>query len=356
LKIKIKLALLDKDVNYIQSITNAFNCNYSQNIEVYSFTDEKKVIEEIKNNRINMLIADQYVNINPSELPAHCMFAYFVETNDIETINNQKAICKFQKISAIYKNILSIYSEKSEQKVTYKKNNKNVVSKMISFVSVNGGAGSSVASVACAIKCAQREKKTLHLNFEQFGESDFYLSADGSFDLTDVLFALKSQKCNLALKIESAVLRDSKGVYFFKSPINPLDKLEISKEECLKLISELKENSEYEYIIVNLDFNITENFITFLDKSDQIILLTEKNILSKEKLKKEYKALDIISKRNAIDICSKISLIENKITPISDSYNYEFSVQVLGALPLYNQNTVESTINSMVSSGIFNEI
>lgn len=42
---KIKVALLDKDKEYLDRLTGVFNTKYADKLEVYSFTDEKNAIE-----------------------------------------------------------------------------------------------------------------------------------------------------------------------------------------------------------------------------------------------------------------------------------------------------------------------
>jgi len=44
---KIKILILDLDKNYISRITTVFTNKYMDKLEVYSFTDAKKAMEEI---------------------------------------------------------------------------------------------------------------------------------------------------------------------------------------------------------------------------------------------------------------------------------------------------------------------
>ena len=42
---KIKLAILEKDQCYLQRIVTVFSTKYSDNFEIYSFTDENNIKE-----------------------------------------------------------------------------------------------------------------------------------------------------------------------------------------------------------------------------------------------------------------------------------------------------------------------
>lgn len=72
-------------------------------------------------------------------------------------------------------------------------------------------------AAACASYYAAKGEKTLYLNFEKFGSADAFFSAEGQFDMSDIIFALKSRKANLSMKMESCVKQDRRGVYFTRS-------------------------------------------------------------------------------------------------------------------------------------------
>ena len=42
---KLKVAILDNDINYLDRLTSTFNSKYADKLEVYSFTEKEKVIE-----------------------------------------------------------------------------------------------------------------------------------------------------------------------------------------------------------------------------------------------------------------------------------------------------------------------
>lgn len=84
-----------------------------------------------------------------------------------------------------------------------------------------GGVGSSSLAAACALNFAARGRSVLYLNLEKFGGSSQFFSGEGQFDMSDVVLSLKSRKANLALKLESYVRRDPRGVFFFASQSAP---------------------------------------------------------------------------------------------------------------------------------------
>ena len=110
---RIKLAILESDQSYLNRIVTAFNTKYADKFEIYSFTDKALALSTLDSNRIDVLVASDAFDIDITALPKRCGFAYFVDSPDVDQLNNQRAICKFQKADLIYKQILSIYSENS---------------------------------------------------------------------------------------------------------------------------------------------------------------------------------------------------------------------------------------------------
>lgn len=189
---RIKLAILEKDQSYLNRIVTAFNTKYSDKFEIYSFTDPSVAMSTLDSVKIDVLVADEVFEIDFTQIPKRCGFAYFVDSAGIDTLNNQRAICKFQRAELIYKQILSVYSENAGNVAGLKIDDHNT--KIITFVSPCGGVGTSSMAAACALFYASKGKKTLYLNLEKFGSSDAFFKAEGQFDMSDIIFSLKSKK------------------------------------------------------------------------------------------------------------------------------------------------------------------
>ena len=221
---KIKLAILESDSNYLIRIVSVFNAKYSDKLEIYSFTDKNVALKVLNTSKMDVFISDELFNISEEEIPMNCAFAYFVNSADVETLNNQRAICKFQKVEVIYREILGLYSEKSGIVSTLKKIDGNC--RLILFSSPAGGVGNSTLAAAYSIKLAKNNKKVLYLNLESLGSADTFFKADGTSNMSDVLFALKSNVSKISFKLESCVKKDNSGVYFISQARHALDMYE----------------------------------------------------------------------------------------------------------------------------------
>lgn len=72
---------------------------------------KKNAIESVKEYRIDVLIAEEDFNIDKSEFKRNCGLAYFTGTPGIELIKDEIAICKYQRVDVIFKQILGVYSD-----------------------------------------------------------------------------------------------------------------------------------------------------------------------------------------------------------------------------------------------------
>lgn len=352
---KIKLAILEKDVSYLNRIVSVFSTKYADNFEIYSFTEEDTMYASLENNKIDVLAASDVFDIDISKLPKRCGFAYLVDTSGIETVRDQQAICKFQKAEQIYKQILSVFSDKTDSLSAFSAHSDNDTDVCI-FSSVSGGSGASVMAVAAARYFAAQGKKTLYLNLEKFGNSDVFFSADGQYNFSDVIFSLKSKKSNLALKLESCVKCDKSGVYFYSQTQSALDMIEVTSEESIRLISELKGSAIYDYIIVDCDFSIKSDFLDVCRKAHSWIWVGDGSQISNDKVVKAYKALTIIENNQEFPLTSRIGIIYNKFSKATCQTITDVQINMIGGSPRFEHASVSQIVDQLSVSEMFNKI
>ncbi len=351
---KIRLALLDSDRDYLERIVTAFGTRYSEKFEIYAFTDPELCIETVRESKIDVLVADASFEINTILLPSNCSFAYFVASAEIESFRDQPAICKYRKADLIYKQILSIYAEKIQGITGLRMEDDQC--RVIGFGSAAGGAGASTMAASCALHYAMNGKKVLYLNLERFGSSDLFFSADGQFDMSDVVFALKEQKANFSLKLESCVRQDARGVYFFEKPKVALDMMELSAEENLRLLRELRLSGSYDYIIVDSDFNIDKDHIDIYRSMHEIVITVDGSEIGNQKTISMLQALRIKEENVEVPLLKRMSYIYNRFSNKTGRPLGEVDIRNLGGIPRYEHATVQQILSQVAEKEIFDEI
>lgn len=350
---KIKLAILDNDQNYLNRIVNVFGTKYSDKFQIYSFTSEEAACSALETVKFDVMVASDSFEIDTSKLPKRCGFAYFVESSGIDTLNGQRVICKFQKADLIYKQILSVYSENAGNVSGFKFGDDN--SRIIVFQSVSGGVGGSSMAAACANRFVAKGKRTLYLNLERFGSSDLFFSAEGQFDMSDIIFALKSKKANLAMKLESCVKQSANGVCFYSQSKIALDMMELSSEDIMRLLSEIRLTGSYDYIVLDMDFSIGEEMLKIYRMAHTIVWVSDGSEISNSKLFKAHTALSTIEQNADSSVLSRTALIYNKFSSKIGKI-IDVGLKNIGGAPVFTHATTLQVVEQLSVKEMFDVI
>lgn len=351
---RIKLAILEKDQSYLNRIVSAFNKKYSDKFEIYSFTDSNVAMNTLDSVKIDVLVASEGFEIDFTQLPKRCGFAYFVDSKGIDTLNNQRAICKYQKAELIYKQILSVYSENAGNIAGFKIEDENET-RLITFTSPCGGVGTSSMAAACALHFASQGKRTLYLNLEKYGSSDVFFSAEGQFDMSDIIFSLKSKKANLSLKLESCVKHDPRGVFFYSQTKIALDMLELNAEDITRLITELKTSGIYDYIIFDMDFSIDKDILDIYRQTHAVVFVGDGSEISNIKIFRAYNAIVTKEQKSDSPITNRLALAYNKFSSKTGKA-LEMDIKNIGGAPRYENATTEQIISNLSAMDMFSKI
>lgn len=351
---KIKLAILEKDTSYLSRFVNVFSTKYSDKIEIYSFTDLEVALSSLNETKIDVFIASEMYEVSASDIPARCGFAYFVDSPDVESLNNQRAICKFQKIDLIYKQILSLYSENAGNSLDLKIDDGST--KVIAFTAPGGGVGTSSMAASCALHFATQGKKVLYLNLERFGSADSFFTAEGQFDMSDVIFAVKSKKANLALKLESSVKIDPRGVHFFSESKSAMDMLELKNEESMNLIKELKISGSYEYIILDVDFMVGKDMLNLYRESNALVWVGDGSEISNGKILRAYEVISTIEASTETPLTGKMKLIYNKFSNKTSTVLEGIALKNIAGVPRFEHATTQQVISHVSGMAMFDNI
>ena len=351
---KIKLLILEKDANYMKKLVAAFNLKFEDRFEIYCFTDEVAALDASQDIKIDVVIASSAFDIDTKALPKNCGFAYLVDSPDIETVKDEVAISKFQKIDQIYKQILSLYAENAG-KVSSVKVGDNAGC-IIAFSSPVGGAGSSSMAAACALHFSTLGKKVLYLNFEKFGSSDLFFEAEGQFGMSDIVYALKSKKTNLSVKLESCIKQDASGVYFYSQPKLALDIMELTEEEKIRLVKEHQQINRFDYIILDLDFTLDLAGNTLCSICDSIVLVSNGSDIANSKITRTLQAIKMIEGNKEVSVTERLCLAYNKFSNKTSLVIDGVDIKDLGGMPRYEHATTKQIITELSHSGLFDKI
>lgn len=348
---KIRIAILEKDLIYLKRFASSFTSKYSDKVEIYSFSDYDLAISNLESSKIDVFLACDSFNIDMERIPQRCAFGYLVELSDVDMLNEQKAIFKFQKIDLIYREILNIFSEK-ESMISGFKTDKNG-GKILMFTSVSGGTGTSTVAASCAICFGALGKKVFYLNLEEFGSSDVFFSSEGQYCMSDVIYNLKSKKSSLPIKIESIIKQDNRHVDFFSQPKTALDLLELDVADILLLIDMLISVCGYEYIIIDMPLKIDKNYLDVYKVIDDFVIVGDGSEISNLKIINAYNALQIKEQEWGISLTKKMSVIYNKFDNKTSNVINISDFRNIGGITQYKQATSQQILSQISNMAMF---
>lgn len=349
---KIRVAILDKDENYKNRILSVFQVKYAEKIELYIFskTDQLKVALEQK--KLDMVLVDEEIEID--EFPEETVFVYLSKTIGVEELNDHPAICKFQKIDTIYKQILGIYADtNAAMKIKSGDNG----AKIILFMSAQGGSGVSAAAAAYSLKRALEHKKVFYLNIERFGGVDLYFSSDGSMSFSEVIYALKSKKSNLIIKLESNMKTDKSGVDFFSDCKNAYDMFELKDDEVIRLIQGISKTKEYDEIVVDVSEGLNERGLMLMeDYADKIVYVNDGSKNGNRKFERFCQVMKLLEQRSEKRVFDKMVLLYNRYSSKTSEQLSESPMQVLGGIHRYEGTSGRELIEQIAKTDVLEKI
>ncbi len=354
LKMKIKLAILEKDSGYLNRIVAVFGTRYADKFQIYSFTDPQMALSSVNSEKVDVLIANESFDLDLTQLPKRCSFAYFVDSMDIDSVNGQHAICKYQKAELIYKQVLGIFSENAGRYTDLRLTDEDCV--IYTFSSPCGGTGTSCAAVGCAMRFASLGKRVLYLNFNAFDSTDLFFAGEGQFCMSDVIFSVKSKKANIAMKLESYVKQDASGVFFFSQPNFALDMLELQHEEKLQLLKELKIIGAYDCIILDHDFGIDKQHMDFYKKSGYVIMVSDGSERANIKIQRAYTALAMADQNSDVPMAGNFVMMYNRFGSKNGQMLPDSDIRSLGGIPVIANATSCQIASQIMNSNIFDSL
>jgi len=276
--------------------------------------------------------------------------ASFQDTGAIADISPKK-IYKYQPLNKLFSQITSYFLMDYQYELG---NNKQSLSKIITIYSAGGGVGKTTLALNLLKYLTSLDKKVLYLNLELLNPTPVFFLTTGAHDLSKIIYYLKTNRQQLAAKLESYKKYDPlTKAYFFEPFANPIEVLEITQKEIEQLLDSLVQQASYDYIIVEHDAAINEQTIAMLNKSDYLLwmLLDDLQNLYKTNLLIRQLEQFLIEDPSKL---RKISYVQNKYLGEGFKNIENLGVaNIVGCLPYIPAWKTVSTTEQLFSSGAY---
>lgn len=215
---------------------------------------------------------------------------------------------------------------------------KRVRSKVISFFGCKGGVGKSMIATNVAVALAKRGAKVMLLDFDlSFGEQHLLLDIEPK----DTIVELAQDPEGISIeRVNSFSVLHASGVNLLAAPKSPEYAEYITPNHITSIIRSVR--PYYEYIIIDSANNFSDETIAALENSDEIMLISNPDILS---LKAAKNAISILTQ---LQIKEKARLVINKDTKsLIKPKDFEEMLQ----MPIYASLPTDPLVIKSVNTG-----
>lgn len=349
---KIKVVILDDDAVFLERLIGTLNAHYADKLEVFSFTGKEAATDKVREIRADIFLVGEAFE-DDEALRNERGFTWLIGTPGVDAYLGYAAIGKFQKVDQIYKNILNLYAEYAAEKEIHAKVATGDAATIV-FSSPSGGVGTSSLAAACAAYYAAAGKRALYLTFDELGTADVFFVGDGMYSMTDVIYALKSKKANLAIKIESCIKHGPYGISFFSGTKTSMDMLELKPEEKAELLTAVRTAGLFDYVILDYPFSMTRDALKLIAGAHIWVSVTDGSAPSVEKTERMIDALGTGYKDLGDRLLDRMSLLYNRYDETRSGRVRNF--EAIDTMRNFPNATEQSVIETMMDAGVFEKI
>lgn len=265
---RIQLAMIDSEKNYAKKLIGFLTTHYLNDFSVTLCEDAQQFLKHVDQEKVDIVLAEPSLWDEDIQIPKQCQLIYYTTSADVETIRNQPAIYRFQRIENIVTELRYQYSQKHKDITSYRTKSSG---RMITFAGAHGGSGNTTAAVACAMNLAMRRNRVLYLDLQTFGDATCFLDNAKDKGMSELLFAANNHMQNLSLQMEKLCSTDSSDVWYFSPFRQPSDVVDMDNNSIEKILDAALVSDRIQYVIVDTDgADLRKNEVIFR-KSDKIV-------------------------------------------------------------------------------------
>jgi MinD-like ATPase involved in chromosome partitioning or flagellar assembly len=176
-----------------------------------------------------------------------------------------------------------------------------------------------------------------------------YFSGEGQANFGDVIYAVKSHKPNLALRLEATARRDASGVCYYASSANPLDTEELSNEEIESLIRTLGRTGFCDCVVADANLSVGDRILTLFGLASKIVIVYDGTDVSNVKLYRAYEALRILEDSKGLEVLHKTALFCNKFSNKTGKQTEITALRKLGGVPKFEHLATDRIVQKLVA-------
>lgn len=285
---KRNLVICDKEMSYAQGLGENVLYHKDFMVKTYICSDLKKVASLSKEKPIHLLVVDEkYAYEERCAIQAKQIFV-LCKSVPSDLGKEEYAINKYQCADVILEKIFEVYTERTSEDLCTTTGYKE--SKIITIYSPIHRVGRTSFALALA-KEYSKNRRTIYVNMEEY--AGFEGAQQGGRNLGDLLYYIKQGNSNISRWIEDMVVKKDQLDYLLPIPIS-LDLREVTVNEWVSLLEELKQNSIYERVVLDIG-ECVQGVYQLLEQSDYIYMPILEDEISMQKFRRYENNLECLS-------------------------------------------------------------
>ena len=264
---KKTMILADSDEAYLERLSNYF-MEKSPQLELNMFTDKKLLREYVAHAHADILAVDEAFADEELAEAADASVKLSLSTGRMQ-IQGFEPVRKYQKTESLLNEILLKYAEATGSSEAIRGSSHT---RTAAFYSPAGGTGKTVLALGLAAAAAGAGLRTLYLNLEEVDSVKYVLKkTPGS--LSDLFLALKTKGMNAGIKLAASAAREPDAGFFYVSGVESIAEYEeMEPRDLARLLTTIREQAEYDAVILELSSGFSERTSKLLEQADVIFV------------------------------------------------------------------------------------
>lgn len=293
----ISVAIADSNREYTERLTEVLQNQADLKLSV--FTGADKLMKSLETESYDILLFDPDISMERLYFPrvklAVCL--YSEEAVNSSLYSDLVNVHKYQRISAIYKEVLKHYADKAGYQGSL---GSLRYSTMYAVYSPAGGSGKTLLSIALSAKLAEAGREVLYLSLEQLSAASeiFPWKEEGITKLIETL----STEASFELKLKGIAKKGVNTVHYLEGFRRIADYKDTTGEEIRELLSQLKHSGEYDCIVVDMGSHMDAIRIAVWEEADRIVLIQTGGETASEKMELFWQQGIVLEHKNKLAV------------------------------------------------------
>ncbi len=265
----ILMAIADSNSEYVDRLTEVLQ--QYEDLSIHIYTSGEKFQKAVDEKRFDVALFDpdlwdEMLTFSKVKLPL-CL--YSDEARNAGRYADVAKVAKYQRISAIYKDIVGKYAEKAGYTADFDRSQNTYI---VAVYSPVGGSGKTTVALSLASRLTAQGKTVLLVPMEQLSSS-VYVNPKKENGLILLLEAVENPNVNFELKMKGVMKQGLNGMYYIEGFERLADYDAATGEEISEVLDRIKRCGICDVVIVDMDTRLDSAGHAVMEAADRIVIV-----------------------------------------------------------------------------------